>query len=90
MLCELLVDGGVALPCVNVEHGLVGHRVEQRPECGIAAPVVVRVEHRSRLQPHRDDVLRLEARCGIEVIRGGLGDDIGVGIVILMFMILQI
>ena len=87
MLCELLVDGGVALPCVNVEHGLVGHRVEQRPEGGVAAPVVVRVEHGSRLEPHRDDVFGLEARGGIEVTRGGLGDDVGVGIVILMFMV---
>ena len=90
MLCELLVDGGVALPGVDVEHGLVGHRVEQRPEGGVAAPVVVRVEHRARLQPHRHDVLGLEAGGGVEVPRGGLWDGVGGDIVILTYMSLQI
>ena len=90
MLCELSVDGGVALPGVDVEHGLVGHRVEQRPEGGVAAPVVVRVEHGARLQPHRDDVLGLEAGGGVEVPRGGLRNGVCGGIVILIFMMLQI
>ena len=85
VLCKLPVDGGVALPSVDIEHGLVGHWVEQGPEGGVAAPVVVGVEHGARLQPHRDNVLWLKARRGIEVTWVGLGDGVGVGIVILIF-----
>ena len=58
--------------------------MEQGPEGGVAAPVVVGVEHGARLQPHRDNVLGLEARCGIEVTWIGLGNGVGVGIVILI------
>lgn len=43
-LCKLLVDLDVSLPVVGDEGGPVRHGVEQRPECAIAAPIVVAVE----------------------------------------------
>ena len=89
MLRKLPVDRGVALPRLDVEHGFVGHRVEQRPEGGIAAPVVVGVKHGARLQLHRDNVLRLKACGGVEVARGGLGNSVGGGAVILVDIVNQ-
>lgn len=42
---ELLVCHNVGIPVLVLEGSPVGHRVEQRPESGIAATIIVAVEH---------------------------------------------
>ena len=79
---EVLVDLGVGLPGLDVEHGLVGHGVEQRPEGRIAAAVVVGVEDQLGLHGDGDDVGGPEASGGRHVARAGLRDIVSERLVV--------
>ena len=74
---EVLIDQGVAPPGLHVEHGLVRHGVEQRPEGCIAAAVLVAVEHLLGFHIDGDDVGGPEAGGGGHVARAGLRDVVG-------------
>ena len=74
-----MITSGIsrALSGLDIEHGLVRHGVEQRPEGCIAAAVVVAVEHLLGLHVDGDDVGGPEAGGGRHVARAGLRDVVG-------------